>query len=202
MITKDSIRELLLKSDAAVERGILAIYDRQTQDEKVSETTNHQNGVGFSGADAQILSSFAEQIEKKLQRGIKAGQCLSVKQMELARKKIVRYSRQLLEIAEAKSCSPNDVSQACETFDEEAQKEESRSTYEIITNYLRENGEKELSLYSEEEKRWNHFSSIKAYDFLSAILPSITGFVVSEDGPVLLTLTAKGVEYPLHMTTF
>lgn len=100
--TSESIKALLETSSKAVEKGILVIYDRQTQDEKSTESTNHQNGVGFSGVDAEILSSFAAQILRKQGRGQALGTCLSEKQMAIAKKKIARYSRQLAEVANEK----------------------------------------------------------------------------------------------------
>lgn len=106
----DTIKALLEKSSKAIERGILAIYERQTADEKATESTNHENGVGFSGADAEILSSFASQIMRKESRGVALGQCLSEKQIVIARKKMLKYARQLAEIANEKSgVSPEEV---------------------------------------------------------------------------------------------
>lgn len=107
--TQDSIKELLERSDLAVERAILAIYARQTADEQITETTSHKNGVGFSGVDAEILSSFAQQIERKSGNGVKIGHCLSEKQMAIARRKMMRYSRQLLEVAEEKANAISNV---------------------------------------------------------------------------------------------
>jgi hypothetical protein len=46
--TVESIRTLLNKNDKAVERGLVAIYNRQTLDEKLDKYTKHRNGVGFS----------------------------------------------------------------------------------------------------------------------------------------------------------
>jgi hypothetical protein len=104
--TKTAIVELLEKSDLAVERGVLAIYARQTMDEQTATETKHQNGVGFNGVDANIMSSFAQQIERRVANGTRGGQCLSEKQMAIARRKIVRYARQLVEIANEKMGSP------------------------------------------------------------------------------------------------
>jgi hypothetical protein len=92
--TKESIIQLLNTSDKAVERAIIAIYNRQTFAEQSSEKTVEHNGEGFSGFDAEILSSFAKQILK--------GRSLSYKQIAIGRKKMVHYTRQLLEIAAAK----------------------------------------------------------------------------------------------------
>jgi hypothetical protein len=85
------IQEKLRENDLWVMRGLLAIYARQTEDEKNAEVTKHHNRVGFSGADATLLSSFAKQIQK---RG-----SLSVKQMLWARKKMLKYAGQLAKIA-------------------------------------------------------------------------------------------------------
>ena len=46
------IIQILTNSDAAVERAILAIYKRQTEDEQRTEETRHYNKMGFSGAHA------------------------------------------------------------------------------------------------------------------------------------------------------
>lgn len=116
--TADSIKALLTNvetpkheaiANMAVERALIILYERQTADEQASHSTNHENGMGFSAFDAEILSSFACQINSKvgkhndyLGRVAKLGECLSKKQMELARKRVVRYARQLAEVANAK----------------------------------------------------------------------------------------------------
>ena len=89
--SKESIKELLHRNQKAVIRGILAIYDRQTRDEQLIHTTIDHNGVGFSGCDAEILSSFAKQIQE--------GRELSTKQFTLAKKRILKYAGQLAKIA-------------------------------------------------------------------------------------------------------
>ena len=68
-------------------KGLLRVYENQTADEQNSGTTKHHNGIGFTGADADILSSFAEQIKK--------GRQLSEKQCKILFKKMPRYARQL-----------------------------------------------------------------------------------------------------------
>lgn len=110
--TADSIKTLLSTSDAAVEKALLVIYDRQTQDEQDTQGTRHSNGVGFSAVDAEILSSFACWVQRKQSQGVKLGKCLSQKQMALARKKIARYARQLAEVANAKAKGSDQPSMA------------------------------------------------------------------------------------------
>ena len=92
--SKEEIREKLETSDNWLAHAIVAIYKKQTQDEQVSKATNRHNNVGFTGCDAYILSSFAEQIN--------AGKTLSFKQINCARPKMLKYARQLANIANGK----------------------------------------------------------------------------------------------------
>lgn len=91
--SKEEIKNLLNTSDKAVCRAVVAIYNKQTDCEKDCAETTDSNGVGFNGADANILSSFAEWI---LKRGY-----LTEKQMVIARKKMMKYAKQLADIANA-----------------------------------------------------------------------------------------------------
>jgi len=89
--TKEEIREKLVESDNWVEKGLLAIYKYQTESEKSSEQTIDKNNVGFNGVDGGIMSSFAKWVLK--------GRKLTIKQMKITRKKILKYSGQLARIA-------------------------------------------------------------------------------------------------------
>jgi len=89
---KDTIRELLAKNDTAVERAILAIFKRQTEDEQATSDTRHTNGRGFSQAHAKRGSHLA--------KWILSGRHLSGKFQEQGRKIAMRYARQLAEIAQ------------------------------------------------------------------------------------------------------
>lgn len=73
-------------------RGLLAIYAKQTYDEKAMGATRHENSVGFSGCDSELLSSFARQLEE---RGT-----LSPKQMSFVFKKMPKYWEQLIAVAD------------------------------------------------------------------------------------------------------
>lgn len=86
------VKQMLASNPAWAVRGLLKIYEFQTEaEQRVGETTE-DNGVGFSGCDAHILSSFADQI--------KAGRQMSEKQLAIIYKKMPRYSRQLVNIVE------------------------------------------------------------------------------------------------------
>lgn len=91
--TPDEIKTMIATNDKAVARALLALLDRQTADEQASQTTSHSNGQGFTGADAEILTSFAQQVQR--------GRTLSVKQLEIARRKLVKYAKQLALVANA-----------------------------------------------------------------------------------------------------
>lgn len=97
------VKEKLATSDWWVVRAIEAIYSRQTVDEQNAGETKEHNDIGFNGADANILSSFAEQIlAYRLDPNPKYPFPLSDRQLEMARKKILKYARQLCEIANSK----------------------------------------------------------------------------------------------------
>ena len=78
-----------LRSDVRwAQRGLLAIYRNQTEDEKVSANVINHNSMGFRCMDAIILTSFAKQLQ---QRG-----SLSAKQMSVVHKLMPKYARQLM----------------------------------------------------------------------------------------------------------
>jgi len=91
MWTKDQIKEKILSDNRWLCRGILAIYTFQTEHERCSGATLEDNGMGFNGLDANILSSFAKQLQ--------AGRSLTATQLNIARKRMAKYSGQLAKIA-------------------------------------------------------------------------------------------------------
>jgi len=104
--TAEEIKGVLARTDKAAQefigRAVYALFLRQTEGERVAGVTVEHNGRGFSGCDAEILSSFAKFWKK-------AG-FLTPKQTALARKKLMKYGRQLAEIAaERNPCDPGRV---------------------------------------------------------------------------------------------
>jgi len=93
--TKEDIKQLLSENDHAVMRAVVAIWQYQTSHEKLHMHTNEHNLVGFSAFDANILSSFAEQIGR--------GRSLSIKQLAVARRRMMKYVGQLARIANEKA---------------------------------------------------------------------------------------------------
>jgi hypothetical protein len=99
------IKDNLATSDKWVVRAILVIYSNQTANEQCTETTREENGIGFNGTDAQILSSFAKQIIEFEAGRTRFMTPLSRNQMGLARAKITKYAGQLLKAAKVKAAT-------------------------------------------------------------------------------------------------
>ena len=94
LFSREDIRAILLKSDRAVERAMLCLYDRQTQDEQSSSITRYSNQRGFSGAHSIRGSYYA--------RWVLSGKALSGVHLQKARKIALSYARQLAEVANTK----------------------------------------------------------------------------------------------------
>ena len=86
-VTQAYLKNQLATNPAWAIKGLVKIYTLQTADEQSSGHTSHDNGVGFSGCDAEILSSFATQVNR--------GRNLSPKQMAIVFKKMPRYWKQI-----------------------------------------------------------------------------------------------------------
>ena len=80
--TRSEIETLLNRNNRAVERAMVAIWKRQTEDEQATETTRHHNGIGFSGWTARSGSYFAQWLQ--------SGRSLSGKHLAKARKILER----------------------------------------------------------------------------------------------------------------
>ena len=89
--TEDEIRDYIQTNDKVLYGAIKKLYDEQTEDEKVAGQTKHYNNVGFNGADSRFMSSVAEFLIK---RGY-----LTEKQKFAARKRMVKYTKQLTRLA-------------------------------------------------------------------------------------------------------
>lgn len=101
MYSKEHIVNLLKINDNAVGRALIAINKRQTCDEQATENTKHNNGVGFTPADARMGTSMAMFFERN---GF-----LSTKQLAYWRRpnrkgtpRICKYAGQLLQVVQAK----------------------------------------------------------------------------------------------------
>lgn len=89
--TKEEILALIDENDEMVKRSLLKLYGYQTKDEQETKSTMSLNGIGFNSNDALILSNMAEFLTEK--------KFLTNKQIEFVRKRIRKYSKQLVKIA-------------------------------------------------------------------------------------------------------
>lgn len=93
--TELDIVGMLLSDNLSVDRAVMAIYNRQTQDEKRISDTRVLNGIGFNGADARTGSYYA--------RWIMSGRNLSGHHLERARAMMIKYRKQLMDIANSQT---------------------------------------------------------------------------------------------------
>jgi hypothetical protein len=91
---KEFVRHMLETNTVWQKHALMKIYSFQTDTEQCYGTTNEYNYIGFTGADAEILSSFAVQLEQK--------GYLSPKQMQIVAKKMKKYWKQILTVADQK----------------------------------------------------------------------------------------------------
>ena len=96
-LTKEIIAGKLNSNPKWLYAGIVAIFNKQTVNEKCAESTNEDNGQGFTGCDAPFGSSLAKQLL--------AGRLLSIKQQAGAQRMMKKYAGQLLRIAKEKACN-------------------------------------------------------------------------------------------------
>lgn len=89
--TVDVIREKITTDRRWTERGLIALYERQTSQEQDGERTIECNHQGFNALDAEILTSFS--------KWLLSGRPLTNRQLACAQKKLAKYAGQLTAIA-------------------------------------------------------------------------------------------------------
>ena len=89
--SEDEIKNLIQTNDKVLYGALKKLYACQTEDERNSDCTKVYNGMGFNGVDAPILSSFCKFLNKT---GF-----LTPKQKAIARKKLIKYNKQLTNLA-------------------------------------------------------------------------------------------------------
>ncbi len=117
--TRDQINSLLNSSDAAVERAIIVLFERQNEDEQKWATTNAHNNRGFGSADARVGTRFARWLQGMDDRNKKRYAVKSLKHpkaaqvfrryckngespIDRARRIALKHSRQLVEEANSR----------------------------------------------------------------------------------------------------
>jgi hypothetical protein len=86
----DRLRNRIELRDSTAIHALVFIYDKQVEDEKLSEEVRHRNGVGFTQQDAKKGSWLAKWY---LNKGF-----LTVKQMVCVKKMVAKYAGQIVEL--------------------------------------------------------------------------------------------------------
>lgn len=89
--TRSEIENLVSTNDLAVERAMVALLSRQTEDEKVQGTVNHNNHKGFAASNSRKGTYFAKWVQ--------SGRHLTGAHLEKARKIALFHAGQLTDIA-------------------------------------------------------------------------------------------------------
>jgi len=113
LVSRESLQALIdnaspKKQQVIIGRALVALLDRQTQDEQSSNTTNKSNNVGFTGADAFSGSISAKYyIKNKSLKDFVVEKWTKRAKNGFAR--LTKYHKQLNEIAIEKASTPKPV---------------------------------------------------------------------------------------------
>lgn len=92
--TKEFIQHQLSTNPKWVERGLVVLFNRQTEDEQSSHETKWENGMGFNGSDSRYLTYCAKWVLQ--------GRHLNEKHLQKCGGKLKKYWKQILEEIEMK----------------------------------------------------------------------------------------------------
>ena len=84
---KEALLRKIEASDSIAEKCVLAIDNRQTDDEQIEGVTHYKNGIGFAVVDA----SFGSDLAYKIRCGVR----MSPKQMFHVKRLARKYSGQI-----------------------------------------------------------------------------------------------------------
>ena len=90
MYNKEVIKENLSTNPKWIERGVVVLYQRQTEDEKRSGNTIVDNKMGFNGSDSRYLSYCA--------KWVMSGRHLNDKHFEKCGSRLPKYWKQIMEL--------------------------------------------------------------------------------------------------------
>lgn len=90
-MTKAEILVLLAGNNRAVERAMVALYQRQTVAEQRTSSTTESNGRGFNAFHAERGTYYA--------KWVLSGRRLTGRHLEAARRMACHYARQLAELS-------------------------------------------------------------------------------------------------------
>lgn len=89
MYTKEFIQAKLSNDVRWIERAVLVLFSRQTDDEQTNKVTRWENGRGFNSSDSRYLTYVSNYLL--------GGRHLSGRHLEKVSAKMPKYWRQILE---------------------------------------------------------------------------------------------------------
>lgn len=92
--TKEQVEHAIMTNAEQTEKAILALYKRQTTEEKLEHVSFKRNKIGFNATDASIGSNLA--------RWLLTGKHFTDAQLNVARRMLKKYVKQLTRIANGK----------------------------------------------------------------------------------------------------
>ena len=99
--SKLEIIDALDRSDKFVENALIAMYERQTEEEQTNRETTCKNGIGFASSDGRWMSGLSETLIAR--RNYKTPFSLKTETMDKLRRALKKYSGQIAEIANKKA---------------------------------------------------------------------------------------------------
>ena len=87
--TKEFIQAKLSNDVRWIERAVLVLFERQTDDEQTNKVTRWENGRGFNSSDSRYLTYVSNYLL--------GGRHLSGRHLEKVAAKMPKYWRQILE---------------------------------------------------------------------------------------------------------
>lgn len=102
MFTKETVIAMMETDQSFLEKCIVTIYEKQTEDEQRTKETRHNNGVGFTHGDSIRGSWYAQHILRGLNQYRKVyGNNLTGEHIIKARKFMKKYAGQVIKFADA-----------------------------------------------------------------------------------------------------
>lgn len=97
-MNKAQVIALLMSNDRAVDRAMVALYNRQTVGEQRTSSTTESNGRGFNAFHAERGTYYA--------KWVLSGRRLTGKHLASARQMACHYARQLAELSQQPAVPP------------------------------------------------------------------------------------------------
>jgi len=104
----------IVRNSLIIYRFLQRMFERQTQDEQANFSTSHDNGIGFAGCDARLLSDMATHSKQYNDTHPNAG--LTPRQAKYAASRLTKYVKtQLVVIANEATEAPMAEAETIET---------------------------------------------------------------------------------------